>query len=288
MNDTTIRKPMIALPVADLDRSLAFYTGLGCTVTLRDDEACMAQIEHDGYPVLLSGSATADLSPYLHTVRETVRPGATIFFNGGTPEALVERYGALQRRGLTSAEMIERPWGDIALTVPDPDGYTVAFWTTVERTPDETLALYDAGPDALDDALSSLSTDQLDLRRATESWSIRQIVHHLTDSEATVLGRMTFALAEPGRLFFGNAYSPDTWAGSLDYAGRDIGPAIALFRAIRAHMSQLIRHLPDAWERATVNPEGEPSATGAMIGMLASHALEHIEEIREIRRRHRV
>lgn len=289
MSDTTdttirIRKPMTALRVANLNRSLMFYVDmLGCAIVMRDEEAGAAQIERDGYHVLLAGPNVVDLSSYLHTVRETVRPGATIFFNGGPPDALVQLHQTLKERGLTGAELIERSWGDITLTVPDPDNYTVAFWATVERTPEETLVLYESGPDALDGALAGLSELQIDLRRDADSWSIRQIVHHLTDSEATVLGGTKFALAEPGRLFSGNAYSPDAWADGLNYSERDIDPAVTLFRAIRAHMSQLMCHIPDAWDRATVNPEGERDPAGVMIGMLASHALEHIEEIHEIR-----
>jgi hypothetical protein len=42
-----------------------------------------------------------------------------------------------------------------------------------------------------------------------------------------------------------------------------------------------MRHLPGAWERATIAPDGTRHTAGATIAMLASHALEHIEEIRE-------
>src|SRR5690606_10945701 len=151
----------------------------------------------------------------------------------------------------------------------------------------EVLALYAAGVEALNDALAGLSDADLDLTSKPGEWSIRQIVHHLADSEATVLAGLKFALAEPGRRYIRNGYHQDVWAEGLDYAGRPIGPAVALFGAIRAHLLQLVRHIPGAWERNTVDAEGQPGIpVGQYLGMLASHALEHIEEIRETRAVH--
>jgi catechol 2,3-dioxygenase-like lactoylglutathione lyase family enzyme len=283
------RKPSTLVRVRDIDASLAFYVEqVGARLVARDTAADVATIDYAGYLILLAGPNADAVTPFLGEVQEPVRSGATIFLGGATYDGVIDLRRQLEARGVRGVELIERPWGDRVLTAPDPDGYTIAFWATIERTTEETLTLYDAGPDALDAALAGLSDAQLDLARAPDSWMIRQIVHHLADSEATVLGRTKFALAEPGRLYLGNPYAPDRWADGLDYAGRDIAPAVALFRAIRAHMSQLMRHLPDAWERSTRNAEGVSSPAGDMIGMLVSHAFEHIEEIRETRQHHGV
>ena len=95
------------------------------------------------------------------------------------------------------------------------------------------------------------------------------------------------ALAEPGRPYQSNrpTHQPHL---ALDYAGRDIGPALPLFRAIRDHLAQLMAHFPDAWDRALVltEPAGRRVTAGEYISAMARHGLEHVEEITAIRRLH--
>jgi catechol 2,3-dioxygenase-like lactoylglutathione lyase family enzyme len=281
---TNQRRPMTALRVRDLDASIGVYVGqVGCTLIDRPDGADVATVEHAGYRLLLAGPSAGDLVPHLHDVHEVAKPGATVFFNGGPAELIDDLRVRLESHGMNGLTTRVRWWGDQTLLAADPDGYTICFWTTIDRAPEETLALYEQGPDRLERALEGLSGADLDCSEAASEWTIRQIVHHLTDSEATVLDRTKMGLAEPGRTYHPNSYLQDLWAERLDYAGRDIAPAVALFRAIRGHMSQLMRHLPDAWERSTRNPDGHEMTAGTMIAMLMSHAYEHIETIHEIR-----
>ncbi|MFO7272810.1 MAG: DinB family protein [Sphaerobacter thermophilus] len=279
-----VRQPMTAVRVSDVAASLRFYVDtLGCNLVRHDTGADLAVVDAAGYAILIAGPAAGDITHELHTVREVVKPGGSVHIFGGD---LGARRAALADRGV-AATLIERPWGDRQLQVTDPDGYSVVFWTIVERTPEQVLDLYASGVDALERALDGLSEADLDLAREPGAWTIRQIVHHLADAETAALGGPKFALAEPGRVYHGNRYSQDVWAERLDYAGRDIGPSVVLFKAIRAHMLQLVRHVPDALERHTVDASGAPSLpVGRILGMLASHALEHIEEIEETRRRY--
>jgi catechol 2,3-dioxygenase-like lactoylglutathione lyase family enzyme len=271
----------MALSVADLTDSLVFYVErLGLEVLDHDERADVAIIAHGGYTILLAGPRAGDIALYLSAVHGHVQPGATLFLAGGDLDSL---HATLRRRGVHDAVEVERPWGDRSLTLRDPDGYAVEFWTPIQRPPDEVLALYEAGPAALDAALAGLDDAALDWAQGPGAWTIRQIVHHLADAEATALGKPKFALAEPGRVYQGNPYDQGRWAEALDYAHRPIAPSLELFRAIRAHMTQLMRHLPDAWERATENADGQPMTAGLAISMLTSHALGHMEDIRRLR-----
>lgn len=274
---------MTAVRVRDLHTSIRFYTDqAGCSLGHMLEGEGVATIEHQGYLLLLAGSESGDPTPHLGSTHEILKPGGTIFFDGGASDGVHSLRASLESRGMRDVTLTERWWGDHTLTTTDPDGYTVCFWTSTERSPAETLDLYEAGPDRLEQALVGLTGDDIDHSPRPGEWTIRQITHHLTDSEATVLGRTKTALAEPGRTYIPNPYLQDRWAEALDYAGRDIGPAVSLFRAIRAHMAQLMRHLPDAWERATWTPDGRVMTAGTMIGMLMSHAFEHIEDIERI------
>lgn len=280
--------PRLALPVSDLAASLAFYVeGVGCELLARDDAADTAVVAWAGDRLLLAGPRAGALAGRAGLAGEVAKPRATVFLAGGSPARLEQQQAALAARGLTGAELIRKPWGDVSLVVPTPDGARLAFWTLTERAPAEALALYASAPERLELAVAGLTPEEELLAPAEpDEWSIREIVHHLVDSDATVLFRTKFGLAEPGRLLHGNPYAQDQWAQGLAYRARPIAPAVALFRAIRAHMTQLLETIPDAWTRDTVAADGTRMAAGTMIGMLVSHAEEHIERIGEIRALH--
>lgn len=272
------------MPVRDLTASIAFYRDdLGFTLNEHDAEAGLAWIDANGYPVLLTGPGATGFASNPDEVHEVVRPGGTLYVFASNLDRLQTE---LAEHGVAGAGLVERSWGDRTLTVRDPDGYTVSFWTLIQRSPEQVLALYESGPDALDVALTGLSESDLDLASSPGGWTIRQIVQHLADLEAATLGQIMMAFAEPGRIYRGNPFNPDTWATSLDYAGRPIGSSVQLFLAIREHVVQLAHHLPDAWKQSSRKPDGPDNAISLTLSMLSSHALEHIEEIHETRRLH--
>lgn len=274
---------MTAARVRDPATSTRFYTETMGFPLVEQPAADVAVISFNGYPVLLAGPDAGDLTPYVNNIHSLVTPSGTLFAHAPDIDAQQAMLAARQAPGLTR---IEKPWGDVVLTVNDPDGYTISFWTLTERTPEQTLALYLAGIPALEEAVAGLSDADLELRLNPGEWSIRQIVHHVADSEATALAQSKFALAEPGRLFIPNRYDPAAWARGLAYERRDITPALALFAAVRGHLAQLLQELPDARQRATIDPTGQEHPVGVLIGMLVSHAYEHVENIREIRTLH--
>ncbi|MED1876725.1 DinB family protein [Brevibacillus borstelensis] len=126
------------------------------------------------------------------------------------------------------------------------------------------------------------------MSRAPGKWSIRQIVLHMVDSDATSLAMVKFALAEPGRVFHGNAYDPDVWAAGLDYAHRSIQAEVELFCAIRSHIGGLLKHLPDAMDRTVSLSSGHIVSVRQRIEPLMGHALHHIGQILETRKVHGV
>jgi hypothetical protein len=73
----------------------------------------------------------------------------------------------------------------------------------LERTRDETLRYF--------------SLDQRDLMRtyAPGKWSVRFILHHLSDSETVLFDRIRRVLSEPRQVLW--VYDQDAWARGLDY-----------------------------------------------------------------------
>ncbi|MDQ5825645.1 MAG: DinB family protein [Chloroflexota bacterium] len=280
------KKPTFAVLVADLTASVEFYSALlGLHLEDHDPNSDTATIVDGlGMPVLLAGPGTMDLAPYMGGVRDIAAPGTALYFHEADIDARMQR---LVEAGLSEVQLVERRWGERRLVLRDPDGYEINLWAAVARTPQATLALYMQAPHELQSIMMEIGEGELDLLQRPGGWTIRQIVHHLADADAMQLPRIKMALAEPGRTWVSNAYSPQGWSDSVDYARMAVGASVNLFVAIREHVAELLQHLPpEAWERYTVNAHGERTSVGSGIGMLASHALEHIDEIIDIRRVH--
>jgi catechol 2,3-dioxygenase-like lactoylglutathione lyase family enzyme len=287
-------QPIAALRVADLATSVAFYTerlgfALGEQHPEADRAVCFNPLATDGNAFLLAGPRAEDVTPYLSGPRIVLEPGEQPirFFR----EDLETVRAAFAERGVSDLEIIESPW-ERSLSVTDPDGYILSFVTLKELTSEETLERYANCPDELETTVSGLSEEDLELSSAPGAWSIRQMVHHIADGDDLWCMAIKAALARSGFHYSHDWYTTDNAiAEPLDYAGRAIEPSLALFRAHRAHIAQLMRHLPDAWERYIFfrwpNTEAEEQITAStMIRWQARHAEEHIEAIRRILQQH--
>ena len=156
--------------------------------------------------------------------------------------------------------------------------------------PSATLALYADGPAQLEAALTGLTESDLDLARTSDSWTIRQIVHHLADGDDLWKTCVKAALGNREGLFSLQWYwdKPQTeWAENWKYANRGIEPSLALLRANRRHIVELVQQTPDAWEKSIRLkwPEGEEEriTIGEVLGDQASHVVGHIHDIQMIR-----
>jgi len=155
-----------------------------------------------------------------------------------------------------------------------------------------TLARYADGPAQLDAALANLNEADLDWGPAEGGWTIRQIVHHIADGDDLWGACVKMALgSQTGfSLQWYWAKPQDQWSEVWHYADRAIAPSLALFRANRGQIVQLVEQVPDAWCRhmAMTMPDGREKqvTVGDILTMQARHALGHIADIRGIRNAH--
>jgi catechol 2,3-dioxygenase-like lactoylglutathione lyase family enzyme len=279
---------MLALHVLDVAASTKFYTKrLGFTLAEPQPSATdiVQIVDPDGDFMLLAGPRAGDLTPYLQKNHFILHAGETIPFEEANLDTLL---ATLHERGIENIRVVETRWGDRALNVPDPDGYVLSFITPARRSPEGNMAHYVRMVDELEATLAGLTEVDLNLSRVPGSWTIRQIVHHVADSDAFLLQQMKATLAEPGRSYVRNRPSSNELVPrTLEYAGRPIEPSITLFRAIREHIEQLVQHIPDAWERYCIEENrGRKVSFGQLLERITRHAQEHVDEILEIRRVH--
>ena len=174
------------------------------------------------------------------------------------------------------------------LNMKDPGGHICTCQPFVPRSVEEYLAPYAQGPDDLDAALAGLCREDLDQVRVGQR-TIRQLVEHIVDDDAYWTMCMQVAVVRPGYTY-GPGWRRRTRTGSGE--GTDLAAVLTRFRANRTHMLTLLHHVPDARTRSvTLRRAAEQDAhtltVGHMVGIQATHALAHIDEIRRARGIHR-
>jgi catechol 2,3-dioxygenase-like lactoylglutathione lyase family enzyme len=280
------------MKVTDVAASLAFYVDtLGFELIESQPEIDMAVIldsESESFwgRIVLAGPQVEDVKSHLDEPRVVYKPGDTLDF---LEEDIDARHASLAGKGLGDhVQLEEDSWGDRKLILKDPDGYTIILLMPAKPSPEKMAALYAQGGDELASIiLEGLSEPELDLVRAPGEWSIRQIVHHLAETDTLFLLAIKTALAQSGSTYVRNPYDQDIWVKALDYSGRSIEPSLALIKAIRAHIAQLLQHVTDYSEHYVMlkwaNEEGKGSkvTAGDFVESLVRHHAEHCEEIRE-------
>jgi len=89
----------------------------------------------------------------------------------------------------------------------------------LERTRDETLGYFSLG--------------ELDLARTygPGKWSVRFLLHHLTDSEVVFTERLRRVISEPAMIVW--YYDQDAWAKALDYTTRPLEASRPVYETLR-------------------------------------------------------
>jgi hypothetical protein len=161
---------------------------------------------------------------------------------------------------------------------------------------DELIANYGNCPSQLEAAISGVSETNLDISKSADSWTIREIIHHIADGDDLWKLFIKRAIGNSEGVFSLDWYwqvPQDELAKHWHYKERAIEPSLAMFRANRTHMVQLLKHTPGAMEKRlrvhwpTKLGEQEVPVQLVVEGQ-TQHVLEHIVEIGVIREVHGV
>jgi hypothetical protein len=137
----------------------------------------------------------------------------------------------------------------------------------LETTRDETLRYY--------------SLDEKDLMRtyAPGKWSIKFILHHLSDSETVLFDRIRRVLSEPRQVLW--VYDQDAWAKGLEYGSLPLELSRRTYESVR----DAIIYYANRYYEAKGHLEFVHSATGVRtlrdeFDKVASHNEHHLGQIR--------
>jgi DinB superfamily len=137
---------------------------------------------------------------------------------------------------------------------------------------------YARGYDVIVEALEGASDADLDRRPADGSWTARQVVHHMADSEMTSGLRVRRLIAEESPEIAG--YPEEVWAERV-YYDRPIAPSLEAFRAARASTVPILERMTDAeWRREGTHSELGRYTPEIWLQVYVDHAKDHAAQIR--------
>jgi hypothetical protein len=142
----------------------------------------------------------------------------------------------------------------------------------------ELIAQYDDGYRVVAEALAGADDAELDARPAPGKWSVREVVHHLADSEMTAATRLRLLVGTDNAQIYG--YDQDQFARRLFY-DRPIEASLDAFKTARRATSEILQRMTEAdWARAagTHSEHGRYTAE-RWLEIYAVHAHRHAEQI---------
>ena len=143
------------------------------------------------------------------------------------------------------------------------------------------VARYAVGADAFEAAIGDVGDHELDAHPIPGEWSVREIAHHLCDSEMTAAIRLRRLIAEDRPVIQG--YDEMEFSRRLHYPERPIGPSVTAMRAARDTSLSILERLTEAeWAREGTHTEGGAYSVEIWLGIYANHPREHGDQARRV------
>ncbi|RFU64702.1 putative metal-dependent hydrolase [Peribacillus glennii] len=132
-------------------------------------------------------------------------------------------------------------------------------------------------PRLLRGAVKGLDNKQLDTPYRSGGWTVRQVIHHLTDSHMNAYVRFKLALTEEKPVI--KPYDEAKWAELSDYK-LPIDISLSLLEALHKRWTNLLRNLsPSDMEKIFIHPDSGEVSVGKNIGIYAWHGRHHLAHI---------
>jgi hypothetical protein len=114
------------------------------------------------------------------------------------------------------------------------------------------------------------------------TWSLREIVVHLLDSDLVAADRMKRIIAMDNPTLL--AFPENDFVQRLGYNDLDAMLAADIFAQNRQFMASILRGLPDAaFARQGTHNERGPTTLAALVGQFVTHLNHHLEFFRQKR-----
>ncbi|HEV2445582.1 MAG TPA: putative metal-dependent hydrolase [Candidatus Sulfopaludibacter sp.] len=148
----------------------------------------------------------------------------------------------------------------------------------------QAIAEIAAAPDRFRRAIEGLDDAQLDTAYRPGGWTVRQVVHHVSDSHMNSYCRFRLALTEDDPTI--KPYAEDKWAELADARTAPVGSSLQLLESLHARWVALLSNLSEGeWQRTFRHPEHGSMRLDVTLAMYAWHCRHHAAHILNLRQR---
>lgn len=147
------------------------------------------------------------------------------------------------------------------------------------------IAILEHLPQRLENMVTPLSEEQLETPFRPGGWTVRQLVHHLSDSHHHSYIRFKWALTEDNPII--KPYLEKEWSKLFDAQAAPIQMSLDHLKAVHAKLVYLLKGLSkEDLQRKFTHPEGNEETTlEENIGRYAWHGSHHFAHIENLIKR---
>lgn len=147
------------------------------------------------------------------------------------------------------------------------------------------LVILEHLPQRFENLANPLSEEQLETPYRPEGWTVRQVIHHVSDSHHHSYTRFKWALTEDNPVI--KPYFEKEWAQLFDAKTAPIQMSLDHLKAVHAKLVYLLKGLSDEdLKRKFTHPDGDEETTLAEnIGRYAWHGRHHFAHIENLVKR---
>jgi uncharacterized damage-inducible protein DinB len=138
-------------------------------------------------------------------------------------------------------------------------------------------------PSLLRAAVAGLNETQLETPYRDGGWTLRQVVHHVSDSHLQGYIRFKLALTEVNPVV--TAYNQPAWGELEDVQTAPLEVSLKLLEALHLRWVKLIRNMKLEDFARTFVIKGETRTLDASLHLYAWHSLHHVAQINGLRTR---
>lgn len=147
------------------------------------------------------------------------------------------------------------------------------------------ISILEHFPERLELLVGNLTDEQLNTAYRPEGWTVRQVVHHLSDSHHHSYTRFKWALTEDKPMI--KAYYEARWAELIDSKSAALDMSLLHLKAVHVKLVYLLKRLSTSdLNRFFIHPETKAEVSlKKNIGVYAWHSNHHYAHIENLLKR---
>ena len=144
-----------------------------------------------------------------------------------------------------------------------------ALITALENTHQETLTYFDLEP------------EKLDRSYAPGKWTVRQLLHHITDADSVLYDRIRRVISTDRPVIW--SFDQDAWANQLNYDTQPLSINKVLYSAVRSAVVDLAKRFYNQqhYARPFIHSETGLRTLKEEFEKVAWHNQHHLQQIRK-------